>query len=382
MSNVLGQTRTFETFFDVKLAQKAPGTRKQYHYALQDFEDHIKIKYNLNLEQKIHDFKSKTVEEIIDTIQLWINKSKIEMSNRRGRVCQLNTYLRYRGIRLDSLDMKDLEYSNDIADDRIPITIEQAQQLLSHCKPREKALWLAMLQSGMAIGEACHIKMSDLDFSFDRVRIVIKHEYTKKGRGRTTFLSKEAYKALKPLIQNKGPNDFVFHDRPDPVITTNNEMQVLRRVVDKLDYGKKYKSGTREITSHNFRAFFFTKAVQIHGVNYAHKMTGHKGHLMEYDRYDDKVKLDMYLKLEPKLLIFELEIDAEELETIKERLDKTEKQYKVFRNMMAITKLEREKPPNYKELIKYGRRTIKKIVTRKEYEEFAHLEETQNILWE
>jgi len=325
MSELLEKIRNYKSFFDVKLAQKAPGTRKQYQYALKDFEDHAKLKYNLSLEQMIQEFKASDIEQIIDTLQDWINSSNIEISNRRGRVCQLNNYLRYRGIRLDSLDMKDLEYSNDKPDDRISITLEQAQDLLSHCKPRQKALWLAMLQSGMAIGEACHIKISDLNFELERVRINIKHEYTKKGRGRTTFLSKEAYKALKPFLNNKEPNDFVFHESDDPVVTIANESQYLRRAVDELGYGKKYKSGTREITSHNFRAFFFTKAVQIHGVNYAHKMTGHRGHLMEYDRYDDKVKMEMYLKLEPKLLIFEQPVDAEELESLKEEMAKYKK---------------------------------------------------------
>ncbi len=354
MSNILGENRTFESFFEVKLAQKAPGTRKQYHYALQEFEAHTKIKYNLNLEQMIQEFKASKVEKIIDILQLWINKSKIEMSNRRGRVCQLNTYLRYRGIRLDSLDMKDLEYSNTEPDDRIPITLEQAQQLLSHCKPREKALWLAMLSSGMTIEEACHIIKSDLDFELERVRITIKHEYTKKNRGRIVYISKEAYKALKPLIKNKGPNDFVFHDRPDPKITKENEMQVLRRAVDKLGYGKKYKSGTREITSHNFRAYFFTKAVQVHGVNFAHKMTGHKGHLMEYDRYDDKVKLEMYLKLEPKLLIFEPEIDSKEAEGLREEIKKLkENQEKIFVLAADIIPPGYVKDPKFKQKITY-----------------------------
>ena len=325
MSELLGKTRTYDSFFDVKLAQKAPGTRKQYRYALKDFGDHTKIKYNLSLEQMIQEFKASDIEQIIDTLQDWINSSNIEMLNRRGRVCQLNNYLRYRRIRLDSLDMKQLEYSNEVPDDRIPITLEQAQYLLSHCKPKQKALWLAMLQSGMAIGEACHIKMSDLDDTLERVRINIKHEYTKKSRGRITYLSKEAYKALKPFLKSKEPNDFVFHESNDPVVTIANESQYLRRAVDELGYGKKYKSGTREITSHNFRAFFFTKAVQVHGVNYAHKMTGHRGHLMEYDRYDDKVKLEMYLKLEPKLLIFEQPVDAKELDTLKNEMAKYKK---------------------------------------------------------
>jgi len=61
----------------------------------------------------------------------------------------------------------------------------------------------------------------------------------------------------------------------------------------------------RKITTHSFRAYFFTRAVRAIGENYAHKMTGHGGYLLEYDRYDDKKKLELYLKLEPSLLVYE-----------------------------------------------------------------------------
>ena len=60
-----------------------------------------------------------------------------------------------------------------------------------------------------------------------------------------------------------------------------------------------------KITSHSFRAYFFTAATRKHGENYAHKMTGHGGYLIQYDRYDDETKLKMYLELEPDLVVFD-----------------------------------------------------------------------------
>jgi len=321
LKKLLTKNRTLETFFEVKLASKAEGTRRQYHYALQDFEDYSKIKHNLNLEQMVSEFKNSNIETIIDTLQGWVNKSKIESRNRQARTRLLNAYLYYRGVKIDPRDMKDLEYENIEAEDRKPIPFEAAQAIIAYSSPKRKALYLAMLSGGMAIEEACHIKKSDLDTTGKRVKINIKAIYTKrKSRGRTTFISKEAWKALKPFIKIKGPDDFVFHESNDPKVTKENEMQTLRRIVDKLKLGKKYDSGTREITSHGFRAYFFTKAVQVHGENYAHKMTGHKGHLMEYDRYEDDKKLQMYLELEPKLLVFEQPIDHKEYSELVEEL--------------------------------------------------------------
>jgi len=376
MNKLLSTNRTFETFFDVKLNSKTSGTRKQYHYALKDFEDHVKLKYNLSLEQIIEEFKASEVEQIIDTLQGWINKSKIEIKNRQARVCQVNNYLYYRGVKIDPRDMKDLEYLNKESQERRAISLDEIQQILSRCSLQRRSLYLAMLSSGMAIEEACHIIKSDLDFSLERVRIIIKPEYTKKkSRGRTTFISKEAYKALKPFLKSKGPEDFVFHNSDDPKITKENESQCLRRVVDLLGLGQRYDSGTREITSHGFRAYFFTKAVQVHGENYAHKMTGHKGHLMEYDRYDDKVKLEMYLKLEPKLLIFEQELDTKELDTLREenkkiieRLDKTEKNAKDLFNEVLLGILE-PATINGKRVMQYSDKVWEKIKNLKTDEE-------------
>jgi hypothetical protein len=52
------------------------------------------------------------------------------------------------------------------------------------------------------------------------------------------------------------------------------------------------------------RAFFFTQAVRLHGENYAHRMTGHSGYLMQYDRMNDEEKLKMYKELEPNLAVY------------------------------------------------------------------------------
>jgi len=340
--SLLKSHRNYETFFKVKLAAKAEVTRKQYGYALMDFEKYVKETHDFDLEQAVKEFKKTDVDTIIDTLQGWINKSKIETRNKKARACCVNNYLYYRGVKIDTRDMRDLEYENGAPQDRKGLTIEDMQSILSHCKPQRKALYLAMLSSGMPIEEACSIRKSDLDLSGKRIKITIKPAYTKKkARGRTTFISKEAARALKPFLKNKEANDYVFHNSNDPKVTKENEMQSLRRTVDVLGLGKRYDSGVREITSHCFRAYFFTKAVQVHGENYAHKMTGHKGHLMEYDRYDDQKKLDMYLALEPQLLIFEQPVDSQEVVTLTKKNQELEAKIGRMGEMLAELYLER-----------------------------------------
>ena len=83
------------------------------------------------------------------------------------------------------------------------------------------------------------------------------------------------------------------------------DVKAFSKYVDKLGLDERYDSGTRKITLHSFRAFFFTRAARVHDENYAHMMTGHGGYLMEYDRLEEEQKLDMYLDLESELLVYD-----------------------------------------------------------------------------
>jgi len=83
-----------------------------------------------------------------------------------------------------------------------------------------------------------------------------------------------------------------------------------------------------KITSHNFRAFFFTQAVRKHGENYAHRLTGHGGYLMQYDRMTDEEKLKMYIDLEPELVVFDTSKQKLEIEKLKMQQDESVKEMK------------------------------------------------------
>ncbi|MBT4327683.1 MAG: hypothetical protein HOD60_12405, partial [Candidatus Nitrosopelagicus sp.] len=96
------------------------------------------------------------------------------------------------------------------------------------------------------------------------------------------------------------------------------EHKALTRSLERLGIEMKYSSnGYHKITFHSFRAYFFTHAVRMHGENYAHRMTGHSGYLMEYDRMTEDEKLEWYLKLEPELSVFDISKEKIENERLK-----------------------------------------------------------------
>ena len=114
---------------------------------------------------------------------------------------------------------------------------------------------------------------------------------------------------------------------------------MLGRLVDKLNLCSRYQSNNiRMITSHSFRAYFFTKAARKHGENYAHKMTGHGGYLMQYDRLTEDEKLQMYLELESELVIYDQsknEIEIKRLEEKTKEIDDLKDEIQKLREAQA-----------------------------------------------
>ena len=183
----------------------------------------------------------------------------------------------------------------------------------------------------MRIGEALSSQKKDFDTSKTRIKINIPAD-TKTRQGRSTYISKEAESRLKPILEKKAPEDYVF-SKTNKKPFTSNYRRALDRIIKRLGIDEKYGSnGFHKITSHSFRAYFFTKAARKHGENYAHRMVGHGGYLLQYDRITEDEKLQMYLELEPDLVIFdqtknELEIDKlrEENESISQLREKVKK---------------------------------------------------------
>jgi len=329
---VLRGDRTFESFFKVKLANKKEGTRVGYQYGIKEFERFCaKLDPPRNLEEIIVEMKHAEPEEVIDTIQDWINTSNTKGNNMRCRVTQVHKYLRYRGVKLDSMDMKDLEYKIELTEERRALQLDEIQKIIEQARPKRKALYITLASTGMTVGEACQIRKGDMDFTQSRIVIDIKAKYTKKdSRPRKVYLSREAERHLKRFLDKIGPNDLVFGESENPALSIAAEQMSLRRIVDNLGINTKYESGLRHITLHAFRAYFFTKAMQKHDIAYAHRLCGHQGHLEMYARWSDEKKLKMFIELEPELYIFMKKPDSEEMYSLKEHIKKQDKEARLI----------------------------------------------------
>jgi len=320
----LVSSRTYDSFFKIKLAPKKDGTRMGYKYALREFDVYCKkLDPSRTLEEIIPEMKQANGEEVIDMIQDWINQSLVMGNNQRLRVSQLHKYLRYRGVKIDQMDMRDLEYKEGVMEEREALQLPDIQKIVEQARPLRKALYITLVSTGMPIGEAMQIKLSDLDFTQDRVIIDIKPQYTKKdSRPRKVFLTTEAHRHLEPFLKKLNPNDLVFTTNQNLKQAIASEQTSLRRIVDNLGLGKRYTSKVRTITLHAFRAYNFTQCLHKHDLAYAHRLNGHKGHMEMYARWSNEKKLSMFIELEPELFIFQRKPESEEIVSLKKEMAK------------------------------------------------------------
>jgi len=334
--------------YEEKLINLATNTRENIQATLNNFKKFVHEKHQSHPDQicgELIEIKKKDGDEeyedaLYNFLQEWIDwnvSKKMGAYTIKTRFSILRSFLYFLGVKSNPQDIKQLlKFPRKITEEKYPLKKHELRDLvLAQARyPKRQALYLACSSSGMRSGETLQIKKKDLDFSLERIMIHINPEYTKTKTARTTFVSKECEEKIMMYYEKLDDNEYVFsNSKSDFKGRGRVEQTAMGNALEKLGYTEKYSSnGFYKITSHNFRAFFFTAATRKHNENYAHKMTGHGGYLMQYDRYDDETKLKMYLELEPELVVFdqtrnELEIKKlkQENETIEQLRDEVQK---------------------------------------------------------
>ena len=320
--------------FDEMLSAVPESTRINKKYAVTLFEKFVDESYQGRSTKVIIDelllIKKTDPQNYEDSLygmlQGWINwNQKNGRCNSTIRVAFSNTreYLFYYGVKTHEQDIKGhLRFGKKTHEEKHPLSQREYQRIIDALArhPLVQGLFLALGSSGMRIGEALSLKKKDLDLTGPRIKVNIPAT-TKTRTGRTTYLSLETGKVLRPRLENIGLDDSVFTLKNSNDVSSSIRT-MLSRTVDRLQLVDKYQSNNiRKITTHSFRAYFFTKAARKHGENYAHKLVGHGGYLMQYDRMTEEEKLEMYIELEPDLAVFEQTKNELEINRLRDKVD-------------------------------------------------------------
>lgn len=342
------EERSLNTYLE-KIKVKSKNTQESIEKTINNFERFCKHKFAISSDQIIIELSKSTQENAkFDVLQQWINWNK-EKKLAPGTILllfsHLKSYLHHRGIKLDQQDIhSELSFPHSIQEDLYPLSADELRKLISVANYKKKSLYLAQTSSLMRIGEIVQIRKRDLDTTHSRIIVRIPARITKLKRSRITFFSKEAEKMILPMLNKLDDDDLIWSSSKDPKTASLNEMRVLRRYLEKAGLGMKYETGRNKITTHSFRAYGITKLSRF-DANFAKKLAGQKGYLLQYDRMTDDEKLDLYLKYESELLVDSTEKDKITIEqknkTIKELEEKTSDLQKINQELLECkTKLD------------------------------------------
>jgi len=200
------------------------------------------------------------------------------------------------------------------------LTREKLQKILTHCDTKGRALFLFLASSGIRIGEALQLRLSDIDLDHDPVKVTVRGQYTKAGDTYTTFITKEAKTALEEWLKEredymrsafqKGrglgrqrlrPEEdkriFPFSD----TVAHDLWVRALKKAgLEERDDGTK----RRTMRIHMLRKWFMSQLKLVIPETVVEAFAGHTGYLDEaYRRYTCNQLADLYKRGESYLYV-------------------------------------------------------------------------------
>jgi len=312
----LVRKKTKETYFQDRVITKAPSTREGIKHSLNNFERFCSKRLRKDMELVIRELlklkPEKREEQAFDVLQQWVswNSSKVNPSTIRIYCSGITRYLNYRGIKLTQQEIKErLDLPRKTFEEKTPLTREILQDIFKAAKYSKVSLYLALLSSGMRIGEAVSIRKENLQFVYSkngqmRGMVSIPAKFSKNRIGRSVFISNEAYRHIAGKLKGLKDDQLVWGVNENRRKATTAEGKSFSRCLERIGRNERLETtGRYKISLHSLRAYFFTRASKI-DQNFAQLVLGHSGYLVrEYDHRTNEDKLETYLKVEPDLII-------------------------------------------------------------------------------
>jgi integrase len=313
MQSFLLREKTTKSYKE-SLAAYAKSSQASYLAALNRFEEFCNQTYDKRSAEKIVvELKSIPPEQrddayfgVLQGYVHWLMERGLSHKTVNNHFKIVKHYFSFHGIRADPSELRiRVNRPKEVKEKLHPLTLEEIHKIFAFATEKRRMLYLVLIGSGMRIRECISLRRKDFDLDYPkRIKVDIPAIFTKTKTAHTTFVSKEASRILVPHLKHLQPTDLVFTTNPDPYHASMTEIEAFTRYRDGAGLTAKYESANRHhITLHSFRSYFFTRARRTHDTDIAHAMVGHTPYLDMYDREDDMDKLELYLKVEPKLLI-------------------------------------------------------------------------------
>lgn len=360
------------------------GSMNVYKFAIKDYLAFIYGNIdNGDLEQKAKQYflEGRDYEKDIDLF--FQNRKDLAPKTRKLKISVVRVFLMENGVELPGAFWRRLrdrvKGSRALTMDRPPTT-EELRKILNLMDIKGKALFLVLASSGMRIGEALKLQVSDFELGASPAKVNIRGAYTKTGNSRVSFISSEAREAIEQwmkvredyLRQASGrswkhsktvedPRMFPF-DLPTAYAMWKNALAKA---------GLMQKDSQTErlvLHPHTLRKFFRSKLGTAIPVDVVEALMGHEGYLTEaYRKYSQEDLADFYKKGEHALLVFG---NGKDLAKLKAEIDEKNKQLQQIINGLVAENLElKEKIKKIEEglvEVKELKRALEELLNKKD----------------
>ena len=324
---------------------ESQSTRKNYRTGLKKFFKVIYPESDEDLDILSEKYLSEERDHRDDILRFKESLEGYAPMTINTRLNAVRCFLDENGIEFPKRFFKNLngKVKEAISAEKVPSN-KELKRIIEYLPVQGKALSLVLSSSGMRVGEALQIKLSDIELSRDLVKIRIRAEYTKTGKRRITFIIPEAKESVKEWLSyrdqyveralnrtrkelRKEKADNLFPFSPD------NFMLMWHNALGKAKLLVRDKRTNRiSLRPHNLRKFFRLR-VGRHGVDEAEALMGHqKGLNKIYANFDDAEERleEIYKKAIPDLSVYKRTIqEAKVSEELKSKVKLLEEQIKI-----------------------------------------------------
>jgi len=299
------------------------GTQKHVRSALLNFTRFCESEYKHSLDEVISEFKKHDELVIFNTLQEWYNSGDLAYNTKKTYFNQIRSYLYYMGFKITPQDVKhNIKMPKKPKEEKYPLQLSEIHKILGELEYKDKVETICQLSSLIRRGELLQLKKKHLILVGQRYMVKIPTSIAKFAKARTTFFSIEASKMLGIILKKLDDDDVIFGTHEQPEYSYTNAAQKLRSKLDKLGLGMRYETTNEyKINTHSFRAYGRTK-LSRRDRDFSMLLAGQEGYDLKYDRLTDEEKLDLYIELEPDLLIYDLTRKDEQIKKLKDATTK------------------------------------------------------------
>ena len=342
-------------------------TANEYHGRLNNFSNFVLKEYKTSVDSIISKIKE-GVEDPYDVLSSYIaylqDTSSISTFTLKQRVVTAKNFFEYYDIDISPRKFKlKVKLPKVVRKDKEALNKEDIIEILNSCSDiRLKTYIMILAAGGFRAVEALSIRVCDVDFDADPVKVFIRGEYTKTKADRFVYLTEESARQLKTWLQYKYRTRRVCHtdkekgntiteyrtpirndtDLVFSVYQPKNHTSNLRCIYNDLDqdFGKtldRIGRGNREdqingrrrkITFHSFRRYVKSTISDLGYQDYSEWFISHSG--STYWRKKESEKVEIFRKVESYLTFLDfvkldrrgadVQTKVEELEEINQRL--------------------------------------------------------------